>query len=80
MNRTFHNMCLGSLALLMCLLVTASAQTSSFTYQGRLADSSTPVNGNYDLQFALWNSLSGGGQIGSTQTLNAVPVNNGVFT
>ena len=59
---------------------TAQAQATSFTYQGRLADSGTPTNGNYDLQFALWNSSSGGGQVGSAQTINSVAVSNGVFT
>ncbi len=56
------------------------AQASSFTYQGRLADGGTAANGNYDLQFALFDSLSGGTQIGSTQTINTVAVSNGVFT
>ena len=56
------------------------AQTTSFTYQGRLTDSGTSANGNYDLQFALFDSLSGGSQVGSTQTLNTVAVSNGVFT
>src|SRR5262245_54150286 len=58
----------------------ASAQSSSFTYQGRLTDGGTSANGNYDLQFALFDSSSGGAQIGSTQTLNTVAVSNGVFT
>src|SRR5437660_5668714 len=58
----------------------AFAQTSSFTYQGRLMDGGTPANGNYDLQFGLWDSLSSGSQIGSTQTLPAVQVSGGVFT
>ena len=58
----------------------AFAQSSSFTYQGRLTDGGTAADGNYDLQFALWDSLSGGTQIGSTQTLNTVAVSNGVFT
>jgi len=58
----------------------AQAQTSSFTYQGRLTDGSTAANGNYDLQFKLFDSLSGGTQISSTQTLNTVSVSNGVFT
>src|SRR5690242_11152575 len=57
-----------------------SAQTSAFTYQGRLTDGGTAANGNYDLQFALFDSLSGGTQVGSTQTLNTVAVSNGVFT
>src|SRR5256885_2334413 len=58
----------------------AFAQTSSFTYQGRLTDGGTAANGNYDVQFALFDSLSGGTQVGSTQTLNTVAVSNGVFT
>ncbi len=57
-----------------------SAQTTTFTYQGRLIDSGTPANGNYDLQFVLWDSLSGGTQIGSTQTVSSVSVSNGIFT
>ena len=58
----------------------AFAQTSSVTYQGRLTDGGAAANGNYDLQFAVFDSLSGGTQIGSTQTLNTVAVSNGVFT
>src|SRR5881227_3700126 len=59
---------------------TVIAQTSSFTYQGRLTDGGSAANGNYDLQFALFDSLSGGAQIGATQTINTVLVTNGVFT
>src|SRR5438034_171550 len=59
---------------------TAFTQTASFTYQGRLTDGGTAANGNYDLQFALFDSLSGGTQVGSTQTLNTVAVSNGVFS
>src|SRR5438045_4443424 len=62
------------------LLVTnASAQTTACTYQGRLTDGGTPANGNYDLQFTLWDSSSGGSQIGSSQLLSTVAVSNGVF-
>src|SRR5437879_6528164 len=71
------------LTMVLAILFSASsvvAQTSSFTYQGRLTDGGTAANGNYDLQFALFDSLSGGTQIGSTQTLNTVVVSNGVFT
>src|SRR5437870_13750850 len=58
----------------------AFGQASSFTYQGRLTDGGTAANGNYDLQFAIFDSLSGGAQVGSTQTINTVAVSNGVFT
>src|SRR5947199_9494643 len=72
------------LLLLIALLLSfssgrAMAQTTAFTYQGRLTDSSTPANGNYDLQFTLWDSASGGSQIGSMQTLPAVQVSGCVF-
>src|SRR6266571_7080444 len=73
----------GALFMVLCLFAGASAvfaQTSSFIYQGRLTDGGTPANGNYDLQFALFDSLSDGTQIGSTQALNSVAVSNGVFT
>src|SRR5437016_9532858 len=69
--------------LVVVLAMGASAtlgQTSNFTYQGRLSDGGTPANGNYDLQFVLFDSLSGGAQVGSTQTINTVAVSNGVFT
>src|SRR5262252_7792507 len=57
-----------------------SAQTTSFTYQGKLTDGGTPANGSYDLQFALWDSAAGGTQIGSTQTVSSVSVSGGSFT
>src|SRR4029453_5640220 len=71
------------LVTLFGILLAASAavaQSTNFTYQGRLTDGGTPANGNYDLQFALWNSLSGGTQVGSTQSVNTLAVTNGVFT
>jgi Chaperone of endosialidase len=72
--------CLLAVPLLALIsFTTVRAQSSSFTYQGRLTDGGTAANGNYDLQFALWDSASGGTQIGSTQGLNAVAVTNGVF-
>src|SRR5437870_11845916 len=66
--------------VLACGARIASAQTTALTYQGRLTDGGTPANANYDLQFALWDSSSGGSQIGSTQALPAVQVRGGVFT
>src|SRR3989442_14037248 len=56
------------------------AQTSAFSYQGRLTDGGTPANGNYDLQFALWDSLSGGSQIGVPQNFSNIGVSSGIFT
>jgi len=71
----------GGLVLCAILMVAplALGQSSSFTYQGRLTDGGTAATGNYDLQFALWDSASGGAQIGSTLTISTVAVSNGVF-
>nr|MBC7245599.1 hypothetical protein [Chloroflexota bacterium] len=53
---------------------------NEFTYQGRLLRDGSPVNGNCDFQFQLWDAASGGTQVGSTLTKTNVPVNNGIFT
>src|SRR6185369_7816752 len=70
----------SSLLMILVCAGAASAQTASFTYQGRLTDGGTAANGNYDLQFALWDTLSGGTQIGATQTVSTVAVSGGIFT
>ena len=58
----------------------AAAQgTTAFTYQGQLHDSGTNANGNYTMLFALYNSASGGTQIGTTLTTSAM-LANGLFS
>jgi hypothetical protein len=72
---------LAGLFLFLCATaVVATAQTTGFTYQGRLTDGGTAANGSYDLQFTLFDSASGGAQVGSTQTISSVAVSAGVFT
>ncbi len=56
------------------------AQSTAFTYQGRLADSNGPVTGSQDFEFRLFNAASGGAQIGSVLTLDDLGVTNGLFT
>ena len=82
MNQKMLGRILAAAGLLVILLSAdaALAQTTTFIYQGRLSDAGSAANGNYDLQFALFDSLSGGTQIGSTQAINTVAVSNGVFT
>ena len=70
------------LSIFFCVLaaVNLSAQTTEFTYQGSFKDGANPANGNYDLEFKLFNLVSGGVQQGSTvQRLNVV-VANGIFS
>jgi hypothetical protein len=40
-----------------------AALGTTFTYQGRLADTGSAANGVYDLRFALYDALSGGAQM-----------------
>lgn len=56
------------------------AQTTEFTYQGRLLSGSLPANGNHDFEFRLFADASGNMQVGSAITLTNVNVNNGVFS
>jgi hypothetical protein len=62
----------------------AFAQTTSFTYQGRLLDGGTPANGVYEIQFTLWDATAGGTQLPQpapvTITRTNVPVSAGSFT
>jgi hypothetical protein len=61
---------------------TARAETSAFTFQGRLDDNGAPTSGNYDLELKLFTSatVGQGTQIGATLTKASVPVKSGVFT
>jgi hypothetical protein len=66
--------------LLLAVPLSAAAQTTAFTYQGELNSGGAPADGSYDLRFGLFPAAAGGTQIGSDQTVSAVPVAAGVFT
>ncbi len=53
---------------------------TSFTYQGRLNHSNSPVSGVVEFRFTLWDAASGGNQIGSQYTVPGVAVTDGFFT
>jgi len=83
MNRT---MLIAILVLAVGVMVLASGLAiaapmgTAFTYQGRLILDGSAVTGEYDLQFKLYDSLSGGTQVGSTLDAPEVDVNEGYFT
>ena len=56
------------------------AQTTAFSYQGKLSDGGAPANGQYDFTFKLFDALSGGTQSGSEIVRNDVDVIAGLFT
>ncbi len=69
------------IALLVAFAVLhVSAQTTEFTFQGNLQNGGSAASGNHDFEFLLYDALSGGTQLGSTLTRNAVPVSSGVFS
>jgi hypothetical protein len=71
---------LATLSILNLSPAIAPAQGTAFTYQGRLNVGTNPATGLYDLQFGLWDSLSGGTRLGSLQTNSATAVTNGLFS
>ena len=60
----------------------AFAQTTAFTYQGKLTDTGNLANGNYDFQLKLFDTsaIGTGNQQGATVLVTNVAVTNGIFT
>ena len=56
------------------------AQGTAFTYQGRLNNGASPVNGSYDMKFTLYSTNFTGNAIAGPATNSAIAVNNGLFT
>jgi hypothetical protein len=74
--------CVWSLLVVLLLFSfrSATAQTLVFTYQGSLKSAGAPASGNFDFEFALFNSATVGSQVGATNSVNNVAVTNGVFS
>ncbi|MEO7298475.1 MAG: VCBS repeat-containing protein [Verrucomicrobiota bacterium] len=60
--------------------ISAFAQGTAFTYQGRLDNTGNPANASYDFTFSAWSVASGPLQIGVTLTNANTVVSNGFFT
>lgn len=79
-TKRFKSSALGFALLLLAPSI--RAQTTMFTYQGKLTESGNAANGNYDMQFKLFNTptVGTGAQQGSTIANPLVEVANGNFT
>jgi hypothetical protein len=66
--------------LLLAAVLAASAQPTSFTYQGVLGENGVPASGQYDLLFTLRDAANAGNQIGVATNIAQVSVTNGHFT
>ena len=69
----------------VCLLATAFslsalAQGTAFTYQGRLENGANPATGIYDLRFTIYDSGGGATVVTGPLTNSATGVSNGLFT
>jgi len=75
-----------ALRVFACLFLTnafvpAADLGTAFTYQGNLIKNGVAVTDTCDFRFGLWDAAAGGNQQGnSPQTVNVVPVTDGVFT
>lgn len=68
--------------LILCLglfAIAARAQTTAFTYQGKLNDVNSTASGTYDFQFSLYDAATGGTQQSVIQTITGVQVTDGAF-
>ena len=70
---------LAGLMVVFLTTISAPAQTTAFTYQGKLTDNGA-AQSTYQMQFALFDALVGGSQIGGTLTYSSVAVTQGVFS
>jgi hypothetical protein len=73
----------SALGILLVVFAAAAAsvnaQTTAFTYQGRLTDNNGAANGTYNLEFRLFDADAAGNQIGAAQS-SLVTIANGIFT
>lgn len=80
MPRTTHKILIGMFTFLFLVVASVAAQSTAFTYQGKLRDSGSAANGTYDFEFRLFDAQSDGVQVGSTSSKPSVSVVDGVFT
>ena len=73
---------LGDLLVLVSFVDVAHAQSTAFTYQGRLTDGASPAHRTYDLTFRLYDATVAGSPAGhpATNRAPAVVVSFGLFT
>lgn len=66
--------------LTIAFALTTFAQSTSFSYQGRLTDGAASANGSYLFTFRLYDAAGSGSQVGATLTDIPVTVTGGIFS
>jgi len=64
----------------MVAVAGSGSQLPDFVFQGRLEQAGVLANGNFDLEFRLWDDLVDGSQVGDSIIETGFPVVNGVFS
>lgn len=67
------------ISLILLALAAPLSASTAITYQGQLKQSGTPHTGTPDMAFRLYDSASGGSQVGPTLVRSDVPVEDGLF-
>ncbi|MDB6028801.1 MAG: hypothetical protein JWM68_5024 [Verrucomicrobiales bacterium] len=75
----FRILAIAAMALAFCTH-TLVAQTSAFTYQGKLSVNNAAANGTYDLKFQVFDNAAAGSQVGTDQIQTGMVISNGLFT
>jgi hypothetical protein len=76
----FRVMMLSLLTVGLAWICNAGALGTTFTYQGVLSDGGTPVAGDVDLRFSLWDAATGGAQVGTVINVEGYAVSDGRVT
>src|SRR5438477_8818145 len=81
-HRDLLRHCTRAIVLFFCVAGAACAVPTAITYQGKLTDAGSPANGNYDMQFKLYDtpSLGTGTQHGPILQVPVVAASAGIFT
>jgi hypothetical protein len=78
-KRVLRNIFIG--LIFTCLAVVGAwAQTTGFSYQGKLNNNGAAANGLYEVQFKLFDAAADGTQIGAVIIKSDVAVTDGIFT
>jgi hypothetical protein len=72
----------ASLVMLAALFLSAAinAQTTVFSFEATLPNSATPATDTFEMEFKLFDASAGGMQIGATNLVSEVEVENRAFT
>ncbi len=78
MNSELKRFCL--LLAVLCPTLVADAQSTAFTYTGRLTDDGVPVSGAYDLRFTVFDLAADGLAVAGPLEFSPVEVTSGLFS